>query len=467
MPEYKRYATGIRLTVHLSLLVLLWTCRHDAFFWDTVQLASKHAHFFYENHLVFKPLPLEIDSGHPPLLGYYLALCWSIFGKSLTVSHWCMAPFVLGIGEGLIRLVLLHKNPYYAVWLLPLFLLDPVVAGQMILVAPDVLLLCFFLWAWLGISSNKPVITAIMVLGLCLTSMRGMMTAAALGLFYVYYHRKNIHIRMVSSFIPGAVAGCIFLWWHWRVLGWVGYHPASSWAPAFEKVDMAGFLRNVMVYAWRWLDFGRLFEWFVLGIFVVHSIRKKNKQWNNELLNLCVFLMVVLSPSALVYRNLSAHRYFLPMFAVFHIFILDILSKMSGKMRSGLALLVVLGLASGNFWRYPAGISMDWDSTLLQIPYHRMFPEVLAYMEKNGIDVAETGTVFPAKNRLDNLLLNGNEKQFADFNPDQNRFMFASNVMNDLNKAELSQLATKKVVFRKTIAGVWVALYENKPKSLD
>ncbi len=72
-----------------------WAVRQDPFFWDTIQLASKHAHFFYDRGGEWAVLPPEIDSGHPPALGYYLAFLWAVFGKNLATGHWAMLPFLL------------------------------------------------------------------------------------------------------------------------------------------------------------------------------------------------------------------------------------------------------------------------------------------------------------------------------------------------------------------------------------
>jgi hypothetical protein len=88
-----------------------------SFFWDTVQLASKHAHFFYETDFRSIILPNEIDSGHIPTLGFYLALIWKIAGKTLMVSHLSMLPFVIGIVCQTIILVRRHFSKewhYYA-----------------------------------------------------------------------------------------------------------------------------------------------------------------------------------------------------------------------------------------------------------------------------------------------------------------------------------------------------------------
>ena len=74
-----------------------WVVRGHFFFWDTVQLASQHAQFFLENGFSTFLLPDEMDSGHPPTFGFYLALVWRVFGKTLSISHLAMLPFLLGI----------------------------------------------------------------------------------------------------------------------------------------------------------------------------------------------------------------------------------------------------------------------------------------------------------------------------------------------------------------------------------
>src|SRR6056297_2929728 len=84
------------LIVGLSIVyaVLLFLFSKDfPFFWDTVQLGSKHAHWYYENNYQSFFLPQSIDSGHPPTFGMYIALLWKILGKKLWVSHLSLVPF--------------------------------------------------------------------------------------------------------------------------------------------------------------------------------------------------------------------------------------------------------------------------------------------------------------------------------------------------------------------------------------
>jgi hypothetical protein len=79
------------------LFILTYFNKEHFLFWDTVQLAGKHGLFFYENNFLSFVLPNEIDSGHIPFFGFYLAIIWKIFGKSLVVSHFAMLPFMLAL----------------------------------------------------------------------------------------------------------------------------------------------------------------------------------------------------------------------------------------------------------------------------------------------------------------------------------------------------------------------------------
>jgi hypothetical protein len=162
-----------------------------------VQLGSKHAHHFYENGLRWSPLPAAIDSGHPPIFGYYLAVAWTLFGKTLPVSHWAMFPFLSGIALLLYRLggILTAETRDATakthVWALGLVLLvfsDPVMAGQSALIAPDIPLAFFFLLSVRAFLRERPVWAMIGILGLCAISTRGMMTTAGLFIWQIFAH---------------------------------------------------------------------------------------------------------------------------------------------------------------------------------------------------------------------------------------------------------------------------------------
>jgi len=506
------------LGVCSAVVAFVWSVQHDPFFWDTVQLASKHAHHFYQNGLAWSPLPEEIDSGHPPLLGWYLAAVWSVFGKNLPASHWAMLPFLLANVWLLHRLGLRLGGPRWAWWLPPLALLDPVLAGQSALVSPDVMLTTWFLLAVEGILGKNRWFVTVAVVGLCTVSMRGMMTAAALAVWSLgleslkfeslkfgvrglksqvlaqlqtsNFKLQPFKLRTLKTFLPGFLLAAAFLCWHWQTTGWVGYHTGSPWAGAFVRAEGLGLLKNAAVLGWRWADFGRWAEWVVL-LWAIASRRV-----DKRLLALLVLLALFLAPSALLYANLSAHRYFLPLFLGLHLVAFhgvvsfatrhssfspaegvgghsqpsnvrrppsNVQRPPSAVRRSLLGLLIV-SLATGNLWVYPRGVSMDWDSTLAHLPYHAIRHEAVVFLEKKGVDFQTVGSAFPNLNTGENLLLNGDERQFAPLDFEQNRFVLASNVFNDINEPDYRRLERDWILLKKWQhpVGVWMVLYERR-----
>lgn len=468
----------------LCPVALIWSVQHDPFFWDTVQLASKHAHHFYENHLQWLPLPAVIDSGHPPCFGYYLACIWTVFGKNLPASHWAMLPFLLLNVCLLYRLGRRLGGDRLAFWLIPLVFLDPVMAGQNVMISPDVVLVSGFLLAVEGILGRSKFFISIGVLILCMISMRGMMTAGALFVWQMagvrnpgLYVRRNLLAAAQSAlvFIPGFAFAAWFLWWHRNTAGWVGHHPDSPWAPAFEQAGGMDFVKNCAVLGWRWLDFGRVFEWIGAGILMwKYPLRKKGVRTDFRVLILLVLLILFLSPTALLFKNISAHRYFLPAFIAFHLFVFQWFATAQPSFRAGFetkkpplfsyapVVLIVL-IALGNLWVYPTGTSMGWDATLAHLPYHRLRVQAVDFLEKNNIDFSTVGSDFPNLNTGENLLLNGDTRQFAEKDFSRNRYFLASNIFNDISETDDETLRQNWTLIKKwQHAGVDVTLYARR-----
>lgn len=450
-----------------------------------MQLASKHAHHFYSNGLKWSILPAETDSGHPPVFGYYIAVLWTTFGKTLPVSHWAMLPFIT------VNIWLLYKigkhiaGPVRACWLLPLVLLDPVLAGQQALVSPDVALVSGFLLAVLGVLEKRYWLMAAGVLVLCMLSMRGMMTAAAVFTWHFFQGIRQTQlpgvvtwiraaakyfstaIRSLPPFLPGFIFAAWFLWWHHTHAGWTGYYPGSSWAPAFEKASGLQVWKNIAVVGWRWLDFGRLFEWLMLGGLVFRS-GGLIKTWRRSapafrsLMLLLLCLILFLCPTAILFQNISAHRYFLPGFIVLHLAFFGLLTAEDRWKTGGRywIVLLIFGLAGGNLWIYPRGISMGWDATLAHVSYHRLRAEVVKYLEREKIDFRDVGSAFPNLNSGEYLMLNGDQRRFAEKNFARNRYILASNVFNDFSEADYEVLHRQwHLINRYQHAGVWIELY--------
>ncbi len=454
------------------------------FFWDTLQLASRHAHFFYETGFSSLFLPDNMDSGHIPAFGMFLALMWMIFGKTMLVSHLSMLPFVLGavyFSGRVVRVLINDRHPWF--WTI-LLLGDAAIVTQFTLVSPDVWLLFFFSMAICGFFENRRLLLTIAVAGLTLTSMRGMMITAALfmaGWITSIISQRKEHFIPVSwdyikkSFpvylVPFLLAAG-YLGMHYLRKGWIGYHEDMPWAVHFQRVDFRGFLRNGLVLAWRLVDNGRLFIW-ILGILLIIRIFKFKIKINSDLKKILILLsvvLVILSYSALSYRNLSGHRYLIPVFYLVTLTVAGLLQVLKQeKCKLLIATVLLAGLVSGHFWVYPDRISKGWDAILAYLPYQSLRTEMIRYIDRENIPFQEVGTDFPNNIPLkfielseDSRSLGSIEQGISNF-----RYIFYSNVFNGFSDDELDNLFGKwKVVKQLDRGQIKVILFKNPDSSV-
>jgi len=433
--------------------LLTFIVRDNFFFWDTVQLGSIHAQFYFDNNFSFFFLPENIDSGHPPTFGIYIALIWKIFGKSLVTSHFAMLPFLMGIifyAEKLGKYF--FQDSIFTFAFILLLIVDPCLAGQAILVTPDIAIAFFFLMSLDGAFNQKRKILAIGVAGLCLISMRGIMVAAAIFSFdfinYFFILRKELKFKHISvNILPysfGVGIGLIFLILHYLNTGWIGYHENSPWAPAFEKVDFQGVLKNMVVLGWRLLDFGRIILFLVLLI-LSSSIFKAKLQLDlkiKQILILFSTLIFFLTPALVIHRMLLGHRYLLPIYIIIDCLILYLIYKYveRQKLKTAFFTICFLGLLSGNLWVYPKKISQGWDSTLAHLPYYELRTQMIDFIKKEKIPLEEIGSAFPNLLSLSYIDLNESEKHFAEKDLSKQEYIFYSNIFNDFTDDEIDDL---------------------------
>lgn len=229
-------------------------------------------------------------------------------------------------------------------------------------------------------------------------------------------------------------------------------------------------LRNILIVGWRWLDFGRVFVWLALFGLIGKSVLSKQNPLRDDivfrnLLLLLLCLAVFLTPSSVLLKNVSAHRYVLPGFLALNLLTFRLLAtaSMSARSRVIITVFLVIALAFGNRWIYPRGIAMGWDATLAHLPYHDLRKEALEYLDRENIDFQTVGSAFPNLNTGENLLLNGDERRFAYKDYATNRFVFASNIFNDFSEADYVILNKDWVMMKRfEKAGVWIEIYRRK-----
>lgn len=455
-------------------LVLAGICLDHTFFWDTIQLSSKQASYFYYFPAAFPLLPDVIDSGHPPGFGGYLALWWALLGRSLWVSHLAMVPWLWLLIYQVFRLSQ-QLSPAAALGLMAgIVLADPVLLGQMVLISPDVAVAGLFLLGVRGLLSANDRYLSAAVLVLSFMSLRGMMVGFALYLADVAFmcSRRapsgwpNTAFERVFYYLPGGLVGLAFLLFHYQAKGWIGFHPDSPWAPSFARVGLGGFLKNIVIYAWRILDFGRVFVWLALAVALWRHRSGWRRWWQDDTSRLLFFVLaaavLVLSPTLLTRAGLLNHRYLLPVFLSLGLLVGYVISLLQIRTeRISLGVVAVLGLLLGNLWIYPDHIAQGWDSSLAHLPYYQVRKDVLRAIQERGIPLADIGTAFPEIGPLDERDLSGTLEGMSRKDLAQNQYIYYSNVMNDFTDEEMTQLRSSWIpIYTVKKAGIKGVLYQ-------
>lgn len=451
--------------------------QYTPFFWDTIQLGSKHAHWYYEQQFQSVLLPPEIDSGHPPFFGMYLAAMWTLFGKSLAVSHWAMLPFVWGI-----ILLLFPIGQYFSKswgWVFPfLALANPVLLTQMLLISPDAVLACGFLLGLYGILYQRLSAKTIGAILLAIISTRGMMVVVILFLFEGYQRffasanssikKRGLlpFVKWLAPYVPAGLIASAFLLYHYLETGWIGYHAGSEWAPSFEQAGFRQILKNTALLAWRSLDFGMVFVWLALGLAAWRIWRKRLAFDTSKLraaaiiFGLCTLL---LSLPFLLYAQLHQHRYLLPIMIALQLLAFSLItnSALQRPWKIGLLLLMTLGPISGHFWVYPYQIAQGWDSSLAHLPYYRLKAKMIDYLDEQDIPLQEVGTAFPEIGPQYYKDLSGRQSGFAPKDLTKQRYILYSNVMNDFTDGEREELREDwELLHKLQSGGVRMMLYQ-------
>jgi len=427
--------------IPLAIVLLVWllSCQHP-FFWDTIQLSSRQAQWYYDQQFQQLLLPDEIDSGHPSGFGMYLAAIWLLFGQSILLSHVAVFPFLVLILSGIFRLSKILNN-YWGNYLPLLLVLDPVLLGQASLVSPDLALLAFFIWGLIAVLQKRPTLLIFCTLGLASISLRGMMAVLALYLFQVFnadsqpWRKPKFYLQHLWPFVPAGVLAMAFLGYHTWAKSWVGFHADSPWRESFTVLGLKGVFKNGFILGWRIADYGRSFLLLaLLGLWL-----KLGKGWNRRpFFPLLVITLLIQAPHFLLFQGVNAHRYLLPFFLALSLFFVQVLqqSQILPRSKRSIMVLVLIGLASGNLWLYPRGIAQGWDSTPRHWAHFSMREQVIRYLDAHKIPLQSVGTTFPEIGPLHWRDLSKRQDGFSPLDLQQNKYVYYSSVMNDFSDKE-------------------------------
>jgi hypothetical protein len=424
----------------LSLLVI-----HLPFFWDKDIFLSRLAHWLIENKFSLV-LPDSLDPGYPPVMGYILALTWKLFGISLPAMHLLMLPVIIGI-LWQTRLLFDTLGWIKSVTIsMCLILADSTFLAQTTMFSTDLVMLFFMLLAVNSVNQNRRALLALAITGLLFSHIRGLMVTCTIGIYDLY---KNARIKnpvtilyTLPAYVPAFLLFGVWLGFHYYSKGWIGYHPDSPWAGCYELVDKSGFIKNIAIYIWRLIDFGKLFLW--LALIPIFFSKKKivADPVIKSLLILLLASMLFCAPTMLIYKNLNTHRYLMPVYYFLSALVayLVFVKFENHRVRKILTIVLFAGILSGNFWTYPDKIAKGWDATLAHLPYHHLRKKMISYIDDKKIPFEIIGSEIPNTYPVDYIELNGDKRHFTRADLLYHQYVFYSNIFNMFTDKEIDEL---------------------------
>lgn len=459
----------------IIVYITLVCCSLDhIFFWDTVQLASKQAHHFYEGSMFHFLLPDDIDSGHLPFMGWMMAWVWKIFGKTLLISHLAMIPWLVLL---IYQVHLFADKIVGKTWIpviVGLILLDPTLMAQGSLISPDIILMGGFFLTLNGIWAKQKSSVFSGALLCVLASNRGAMVVAALFVWQIYLNwmdgKKDLRTVLTDlfPFIPASLLFVAFQFYHFWAKGWIGYHDHSPWAASFTSVTGWQFLKNGAIIVWRLADFGR----WMMGLILLIGLLKwwpdiKKDGTLKRLFYLVVFLSLFLLPSMVLHTGLSGHRYLLPIIMGLLLITVRMLYRLPIVRFQNVALILLgLSLLTGNFWIYPKGVAQGWDASLAHWPYFELRSQMNRYLDQSQISIHEVGCSFPNLAERKYLDLSPSSLRHTNKDLHHNSYFLFSNLYNDVSSEDFLLIERDyKPIHTLEDKGICLILYQRKNRS--
>ncbi len=415
------------------------------FFWDTIQLGSKHAFYYYESGCGLTLLPEEINSGHIPFFGYYIAVVWTIFGKSLIVSHLAVLPFALAIVYFLYcllgRYILDRKLLFVSTAML---LFDPTLLAQISLVSPELVLVAGLLMVLEGRETKSGILQIVGLVLLSLISIRGIVVAGCLGLWMLWTRESMRHLIKVG--MPAAALVVAYYVWHYSAEGWIGVHDGSPWKASISLTSIKGWIYNVGLMIWRLIDFGRVIWIGIGGLLLVNVVRSQGRSVRVALTEQYFKLLVVLFLAFVLlttpFAGLTGHRYYLPVILVGLFLVLRGISQSDWSRRTQLILVSSLLLLQcmSHFIVYPRDIAQGWDSSLAYVPYQTLVDKMEDTLRIEGIDCSEVGTYFPLRGNRKYRTLDDQHCIYPSAMIGNDRYIVTSNIMNTVSREDYQRL---------------------------
>lgn len=336
-------------------LVLFLVIKNDPFHGDAVTSTARAALYIYNHQLATIWYPANFDPGHPTLFPYLLAILWTIFGKSLLISHlliMVIAFFILVVMRKIAMHYCVEFKANLATFLAGFY---SIFVAQQALLLNTPLFYLFVLLAFYNLIKQHKSGFVISTILMEMTHLQANFFLLAFGIIYCYQVFKNK--ETISSFfknglilfLPAITVLAVWLYAHQQHFGWAFLSPNYT-----EHNDVKGlkqFVQSVFLIIWRLVDNGMI---MVYGLLIYLFLKQK---LNKELFIFSAIILVVNSLCMAVFLyNTIGHRYFMISQFLFVILLIEASNKKQFKWISSL---VLVSLIIGNWVYYPGKVIAD------------------------------------------------------------------------------------------------------------
>lgn len=249
--------------------------------------------------------------------------------------------------------------------------------------------------------------------------------------------------KRIYAYLPAFLVACAWLILHFQHYGWVFYNKDSDWGQGAELVGFSGFVKNVAVIGWRFLDFGKVVPLVLLAILLLFVFRKRKANADTKLLlALAILPALILSGIIVFYQNPISHRYYIVPFMLLLLLLGHLLQYFAKPKRFILYGFTLASLVIGHFTvtLYPDWLSKGWDGTLAHLPYYKLRSEMIAYLDEQEIKVDAVGSAYPNLRSFELTDLQHSPVKFVPKDLQQQTYVLYSNVFNDFTDEEILEL---------------------------
>lgn len=467
----KRISSSFLIWLIPGIILLFVTIfsRNIPFFWDTIFFA-RGGMFFYENGVSNFILPQNIDTGGFPMYPLWLALGWSLFGKTLTVSHLLLYPVMLGIVYEFYKFSLRFLNSKMLPFAMLLIILEPTFITQCVFSAYDLLLLYFFMLALNALLANRMLLYSIALALIVLSSVRGVMVSGALfviHLLVIKVYKNKIKWHSLYSYIIPVIVLITWMLWHKINTGWMLFSPErSDNHESLLSVDMM--FRQFIYILWKLVDFGRIFMIIIIVLIYFIMLAKKHKVESDfkMLIMLCLLLLAVFAAFMIPFSNPVGHRYLLPLIVILPVVFLKAIQHFPKRIyKYILILLASAALCTGNFWLYPERFGNGWDCSLKVLPWFDVEKEILSYVGDVKIPKNEIAVEWPLYRGPEMTSFKEKQEWFTDIDDrslNNFKYVLQTNICNSFTAMELNELRKSWIKVKHWQNGlVYAVLYKN------